>query len=63
MERSNAGIIGVAIIWGAVILTSASVLEGTSYFSRMLTILGGGAAACIIILGGTRSQKKEKGSQ
>ena len=45
MESSNAGILGVAVIWAAVIFASASILEGTPYLSQMLLILGGGAAA------------------
>jgi hypothetical protein len=58
MERFDSGIIGVAIIWAAVIFASAMILEGTAYFSQMLPILGGGAASNIIILGGTRPRKK-----
>jgi hypothetical protein len=58
MQKFEAGIIGVAIIWAAVILASAMILEGTAYFSQMLPVLGGGAASSIIILGGTRPQKK-----
>ncbi len=58
MQKSDAGIIGVAIIWAGVILASTVILKGTEYFSQMLPILGGGAASSIIILGGSRPQKK-----
>jgi hypothetical protein len=34
MQKFDAGIIGVAIIWAAVILASAMILEGTSHFFR-----------------------------
>jgi hypothetical protein len=57
MEKSGAGIVGVAIIWAAVIFGSALILKDTPYFSQILTILGGGAASCLIILGGTRPEK------
>jgi hypothetical protein len=58
MQNFDAGIIGVAIIWAAVIVASAILLEGTPYFSQMLTVLGGGAASSIIVLGGTRIKKR-----
>jgi hypothetical protein len=58
MEKYNSVIIGVAIIWAAVILAAAMILQGTGYFSQMLPILGGGAASSIIVLGGARSNKK-----
>jgi hypothetical protein len=60
MKKSDAGILGIAIIWAAVILASAMILKGTASFSQMLPVLGGGAASSIIILGGTRPQKKEE---
>ncbi len=57
MQKFDAGIIGVAIIWAAVLAASAIVLKGTPYFSQMLPILGGGSAASIIVLGASRTQK------
>jgi hypothetical protein len=58
MKKYSAVIIEVAIIWVAVIIASAMILEGTGYFSQMLPILSGGAASSIIMLGGARSSKK-----
>ena len=45
-------VIAVAIIWAAVILASAHVLQGTGLMGTMIPILGGGAAGCIIVVGG-----------
>ena len=58
MKSYDAGILGVAIIWAAVIFASATILKGTPYFSQMLPILGGGAASSIIVLGGARPKEK-----
>ncbi len=60
MDRSGWSIIGVAIIWAAVIFAASFVLKGTPYWGKMLPILGGGAAASIIVLGGTRRKRSEK---
>ncbi len=49
MKSNPAVTIGIAIIWAAVILASATILKGTPHWGQMLPILGGGAAACIII--------------
>ncbi len=57
MQKFDAGIIGVAIIWAAVLIASAAVLKGTPYFSQMLPILGGGSASSIIVLGASRPRK------
>jgi len=48
----SAAIIGNAIIWAAVILSSAYVLEGTGYMQKLIPVLGGGSAVSLIILGG-----------
>ena len=45
-------VIGLAIIWAAVILATGSVLDGTAYHSQVLRLLGGGAAGSIIVVGG-----------
>ena len=42
--------IAVAIIWAAVILATAVVLQGTGLMGKMIPILGGGAAGCIIVV-------------
>ncbi|MFQ6105154.1 MAG: hypothetical protein ACE5OP_12830 [Candidatus Glassbacteria bacterium] len=52
MSRRGLVIVANAIIWAAVILASAVVLQGTEYFGQMLPILGGGAGGSIIVLGG-----------
>jgi len=57
MERYNEGIIGVSIIWAAVLIASAIILQGTNYFSQLIPILGGGTASCIIILGSLKDRK------
>jgi hypothetical protein len=54
MKKANPVILANAIIWAAVIIASATVLQGTGYVGKMILILGGGAAATNIILGGTR---------
>jgi len=58
MDKSKYAIIGVAIVWAAVIFASSVVLKGSPYWGKMLPILGGGAAASIIILGGTQRKMK-----
>jgi hypothetical protein len=58
MYKSALAIIGVAIVWAAVIFASSLVLEGTPYSGRILIVLGGGAAATIIILGGVLRKEK-----
>ena len=51
MTKPDATVLGVAIIWAAVILASAMVLRGTPHGGKMIPILGGGAAATIIVVG------------
>jgi len=58
MKKYDTGILGVAIIWAAVIFASAVILKDTEYLSQMLTILGGGASSSIVILGGARPKGK-----
>jgi hypothetical protein len=52
ITRRTALILANAIIWAAVIIASAVVLQGTGYFAKLLPILGGGAAASIVVVGG-----------
>ncbi len=59
-SRLRLAVVVCAIIWAAVIIASATVVEGTPGFSRLLTILGGGAAATIILLGGLAIQEKKE---
>ncbi len=47
-----APILAIAVIWAAVILAVASVVEGLPVERRVLSLLGGGAAGTIIVLGG-----------
>jgi hypothetical protein len=58
MTRRTALILANAIIWAAVLIGAALVLQGTGYFARLVPILGGGAAASIIIVGGGLSRLK-----
>jgi hypothetical protein len=59
-SRLRLAVVVCAIIWAAVIIASAMVMEGTPGFSRLLSILGGGAAATIILLGGLMAQEKKE---
>lgn len=54
MHKSGSVVIGVAIVWAAVIFASAMVLKDTPYWGRLLPILGGGAAATILLVGALR---------
>jgi len=51
-KKTGTVIIANAIIWAAVLIASAIVLQGTGYMGRMIPILGGGAIAMFIILAG-----------
>ncbi len=57
--RMCLAVVTCAIVWAAVIISAATVLEGTSGFARVLLILGGGASATIILLGGLATQEKK----
>ena len=46
--RCQPAVLGVAIIWAAVILAAAGVTDA----GALIPILGGGAAASIIVVGG-----------
>ncbi len=58
MNDTRWSIIAVAIVWAAVILATAIVLKGTSYWLRILPIVGGGAAATLILMGGHRCRAR-----
>ena len=48
-------VIGISLIWAAVIIATALVLQGTGLMGPLIPILGGGAAGSIITVGaGTR---------
>jgi len=51
MKRMRLLIPSLALVWASVILSTATILEGTPYAHKMLIILGGGAAATSILLG------------
>ena len=57
MKSYGSAIIGIAIVWAAVIFASAVVLKGTPFWGQMIPILGGGAAACILIVGALRKRR------
>jgi malic enzyme len=50
----NAAILGTAIIWAGVIITTAFLLAGTDYFGSLIPILGGGAAGNLIVVAGAK---------
>ena len=58
MNRAGWSVIGVAIVWAAVIFASSVILRGTPYWGKLLPILGGGAIATIIVMSGTRRKIK-----
>lgn len=49
-RKTGKVVIAVAIIWGAVILATALVLQDAVLMGKMFPILGGGAAGCIIVV-------------
>lgn len=57
-KRIGAFIIGNAIVWGLVIISTALVLRGTGLMSKLLPILGGGAGFSVVILSGFLVEKK-----
>ncbi len=54
MKSYGTVVIGVALIWAAVIFASGIILSGTPYWGQMIPILGAGAAASIIVVGWLR---------
>lgn len=50
MKREGAILIANAIIWGIVMITSASALKGTGAFQQIQHILGGGAGASLLVV-------------
>ncbi|MCS3923840.1 hypothetical protein J2T59_000907 [Methanosalsum natronophilum] len=44
-------VIGIALIWAAVIFASAFVLRETGVFVQLIPIYGAGAIMCIILTG------------
>ncbi|MBV7331580.1 hypothetical protein KFU94_25765 [Chloroflexi bacterium TSY] len=50
MNRMKLIVFAEMIIWAAVILASAVVLQDTEAFGQMLLILGGGAAGTLLVL-------------
>lgn len=59
MRSSGAVVLGVAIVWAAVVIACALVLKGTECFERILPLLGGGAAGTIVVVGGGTRRKKQ----
>lgn len=60
MGRNAAGTLANAVIWAAVILASAHVLDEAA-FDQLLPILGGGAAASVVIVGGATLRRRSGG--
>lgn len=44
-------VIGIAIIWAAVIFASAFILRESSYLTQLIPIYGAGAIMCVILTG------------
>jgi len=42
-------VISSVIVWVAILLAAAMILQGTAYFSKLLPILGGGATWFAVI--------------
>lgn len=60
MKREGVVIIVNAVIWGLVMIASASALKGTGAFKEIQHILGGGAGASLLILAlGTRRKPQK----
>ena len=49
-RKAGKVVVAVAIIWGAVILATALVLQDAVLMGKMFPILGDGAAGCIIVV-------------
>jgi hypothetical protein len=47
------------LIWGAVILATASTLKRTGHFDGLLPILGSGANASLLVVGMCAVEKKK----
>lgn len=54
-------VLAAAIVWVAILITSALVLGGSPYFGQMLPILGGGAAFFVVILPAAISRRGTAG--
>ncbi|RQD89114.1 hypothetical protein [Methanosalsum natronophilum] len=50
-KKCNMTVIGIALIWAAVIFASAFVLRETGVFVQLIPIYGAGAIMCIILTG------------
>ena len=56
MKSYGTVVIGVAVIWAAVIIASGVILRETPYWWQVTAILGAGAAASIIVVGWLRKR-------
>jgi hypothetical protein len=48
--------VSAAIMWSALLIGVAVILQGTPYFGQLLPILGAGAAVFVVILPASLSQ-------
>jgi len=56
--KTNIYVISSVIVWVAILLSAAMILQGTAYFGELLPILGGGAAWFVVIApGGLRKRQ------
>jgi hypothetical protein len=61
MRKGAVIVIINACIWGFVLITTASALEGTGAYEKIQLILGGGAAASLLVVGiGLRGNSKKR---
>lgn len=61
MNASGSAILGVCLVWAAVLLAVAFALRGTPHSTQVIILIGGGVAVTLIILGATRRKKSAGG--
>ena len=47
--ETNIYVISSVIVWVAILLSAAMILQGTEYFGKLIPILGGGAAWFVVV--------------
>ncbi len=50
MSVLSRALLGIVILWVAVIIATTVILKGTPYLGPMVPVLGGGAAGTLVIL-------------
>jgi len=52
MKKIRAIVIATAVVWAAVLVALSTIVGGSSYGSRVLTLVAGGAVATLIMVAG-----------